>query len=152
MSLIRTDIMNAVKTRMQSIRTSAGYYTNLGSKVYEWRLTSFEDGDLPGINIADPEQTTINELTQGNYNKHDHILSVSIQVVYSSSSTPALVRKMIADVKKAISTDLTWCGLAYNTTATDEPETMDLEQKEGIYGSAFIKINIYYRTTAWLES
>ena len=144
--------MAAVKARMQTILIASGYYTNLGSKVYEWRLTAFEDGDLPGINIADPEQTTINELTQGNYNKHDHILSVIIQVVYSSSSTPALVRRMIADVKKAISTDLTWSGLAYNTTAADEPETMDLEQREGTYGSALIKINIYYRTTAWLES
>lgn len=145
--------MTAVKTRMQTITAANGYHTNIGSHVFDWRLTDFEDSDLPGINIGDPEQQTINELTQGNYNKHDHILSVVIQVNYSENSTPALVRQMISDVKKAISTDLLWGGLAYNTEPSfDEPEPMDLEQKEKKYGSALIKIKIYYRTTAWLES
>lgn len=144
--------MTAVKTRLQTITTANGYYTAIGSKVYEWRLTSFEDSDLPGIDIRDTEDLIINELTAGNYNKHDHILTVQIQVNYSSATTPALARKMIADVLKAISTDLTWGSIAYNTTIADEPITMDLEQREGTYGSALIKINIFYRTTAWLES
>jgi hypothetical protein len=147
MSLKWKQNIDALETRLKTILTTGGYYTNAGNYVYVWRSTTFEVAEMPGLNIRDLNDAVREEFT-GNPNLFVvHELNVEIDIITSSAVS---LRQAIADVLKAINTDRTLGELAddieYNSAAilTDE-------QNENIVKGGRISINIIYRTDKFEE-
>lgn len=143
---IRQQLIDSVDVRFKLIKVANGYNTDLGNSVYHWKAVSYEEADLPLIEYRD----LTNESSIGPNPTHDHRLNIEAEIVASAGNTTAAqIRKMIADAKKAIGTDLRWSGLAITTEPIND--SMVIEQNEKIIGGAKINFAIIYRTVAWDE-
>jgi hypothetical protein len=148
---IRQKIIDAVAARFASITTGNGYETNIGSKVYVWRnleASPLDANDLPAINIRDPKCET-QQQTSG---VHTHMLHIEAVVMASKSTTESkTVRKMIADVTKAVGVDRQWTvssvKLAFDTDPVKDETT--IEQHGDITGAAKISFIIKFRTRSF---
>ena len=157
MALKRDLIMQAVVTRMQGILTSGGYYSNLGSKVFEWRPKVLAEGgasyvpteqdELPALHIRDPIDAIVRVDLKGN---EDHELNGEFEIAHAAGDTPQEMRQQIEDVRAAIGTDYTWGGYA-KKTAIDAPiETVRI-QADRTFFRTLIRAKIFYSTSAFNE-
>ena len=159
MTILRQDIMDLVKTRMQGILTASGYYTNIGSNVISGRprligpdgvigSAIVEASELPCVLLRDPLDTIKNSTLRG---KQEHGLDVELEIrLEGGADTDEDLRQAIADVYAAIGTDPKWSNLAMNTTpVSDEAAVL---QGDKIIGAALIRINIAFITGPWAES
>lgn len=129
----RQQIMNAIKTRLQSISVANGYETDLGNCIYEWKLSVYQSTELPGADLRDTTETVVNTIEL-----HQHDMTVDVKILGNTTSLAADIRKRLADVVKAVKTDLTWGGLAENTVIIGE----DLIEAEiSIAGTGTVKVN-----------
>lgn len=108
----RQKIVDAFLARMREIQPAAGYETDIGSRVWEWR-TDFDANDqpdeLPALSVCDlPEQSRDDGL-------HVHALTIQARIFLKSADRTGDARKIIGDVIKAIGTDPEWAGLALGT-------------------------------------
>lgn len=153
MSIKRQTIIDAVKTRMQSISTANGYYTDVVS-VDTWKTSEYEstlaNNDLPAINIRDLGNAPRMELIKDSANRWYRDLAIDIRAIVNGSLTDSDIRKLIADVEKAIGTDLTWSGNAIDTEWLGSE--LERDENEQIIMAAVVHINVYYTTTQWQES
>jgi hypothetical protein len=159
MSILRQDIMDAVKTRMQGILIASNYHTNIGSNVITGRprligpdgsigSAVVEASELPCVLVRDPLDE-ISNITVGG--KQQHQLNVEFEIrCEGGSDTDEDIRQAIADVYAAIGTDTRWSNLATNTTPVSDEST--ILQGDKIIGAALIRINIAFITGPWAES
>ena len=140
----RQQIMDAVKSRLQTITTVNGYNTNLGNNVYEWKETAFAENEMPGIDYHDSRC----ERFDGVLNRFRWRLNVELEIATQDATAVSDVRKMIADVYKAIGTDDTWGGLAI-TTGQPESDEMRVMKEERFIAGALIGMFIIYETSLW---
>jgi hypothetical protein len=145
MDSIRQQIVDALVTRLEGILVNKGYETDLGLNIFEWRTTDFQESELPGCVVRDPDEETE---VKGQY--HYNKLNIEIEAKTKNSPVTALTtaresRKVIADITRAIGTDPTFGGLAIMTDPVDN-ESLDMEQKDRQFGSILMKLNILYRT------
>ena len=158
MAVKRNSIMSAVVTRMQGILISAGYYSNLGSNVFEWRPKVVTEGgasyvpteqtELPALHIRDTADETERADLSGN---EDHTLAVEIEIAHEATATGVTMRKHIEDVRKAIGVDQSWSGLALHTDSAMTMETVRL-QADRTFFRTLIRLRIAYTTSAFNES
>lgn len=142
----RQQIVDAIKTRLQGILTVNGYNSNLGSNVFEWRTQTISASSLPALAFRD---ISANRVEDGPIGIFRWSLNMELEIVAESgSSTPAEIRKMIADAYKVIGVDPKWGDLA-QFTAQPESDEMQFEQSEKIIGGASIKFSIVYDTPKW---
>lgn len=137
----RQEIVNAIRARLATIRTGDGYGTDLGSHVFEWKVTAFADTELPGICFRDTEQT-VAELTGGFRN-----VSLTVEFILGAASgvtTASIVRQGIGDVVKAIDSDPTWGGLSWDTAIQSDEMFMDHDGK--LTGLAKVTAVVKYQT------
>ncbi len=135
----RQQIVMAIDARFKTIKTVNGYETNAGNNVYEWRSSPMIESELPGLIYRDTQET---EALSIGYQVHT--LTIEIEGYVVGSAAPASLRKLIADVIKAIGTDPLWGGLAEDTRPVEE--TIQVEQEERRIAGARIKIEVDYRT------
>ena len=159
MTILRQDIVDAVKSRMQGILTTGGYYTNVGSHVITGRPRLIgpdgavgspivEASELPCVLIRDPIDTIKNSTLRG---KQEHNLDMELEIrCEGGADTDEDLRKAIADVYAAIGTDPKWSGLATNTMPTSDESAV--LQGDKVIGAALIRINIAFITGPWAES
>jgi len=113
MTILRQTIMDAIETRMKTILTTGGYYSNLGSNVFVFRprlaesmYTPLNASELPAVIVRDG-MAAYSEFTLGGKCRCD--LSVELEVRCEDGSDSAdTARKLIADVYAAIGTDPKW--------------------------------------------
>lgn len=113
---IRQQIVTAIDTRLKAIKTTAGYQTNLGNNVFQWRTTAIDaDNEMPCATHRDTQDTI--DLTIG---LHLHTLKIEIGVFAKGSTSPAEMRKLIGDIHEMTGSDVTWGGLAEDTKIISE--------------------------------
>ncbi len=142
-SSVRQQIVDAFITRMRTIKTINGYETELGSNVTEWRATEWQESELPGCDVRDTGESTE---VKGQY--HYNTVSIELEAKVQSATAPDVVRDVIADINKAIGTDPSFGGLAYNVTPV-ENESIDFEKKDKSFGGVLMKLDISYRIKAF---
>jgi hypothetical protein len=138
----RQTLVNAVRDRFTTIRVAAGYETDLGASVHVWRDTNtnpFTPQELAtgGLNLRDPKRETNQELV----NKHQHTLSINCEIAVAAADT---VRKMLADLDKAIGVDRKWGGVAFDTDPGDD--SILVAQNGTLITGASYNFTILYRT------
>ena len=117
-ALKRQQIIDALKTRLQLINGVGSYYLNCSSNVYVNRDAAFEtaeDLEVPAINILDGDESPQQQLLAGATNVWYRELSIALRLLVNGALADTDVRKGIADIQRAIGTDLTWGGLAIDT-------------------------------------
>lgn len=133
---IRQRIITAIDIGLKAILVTGGYKTNMGLNVFEWKSEAFAASEVDGLTYRD--RTDPRQVGCGVY---DHEMPVEIEIV---STTPAQIRKCLADLEKAIHVDPTWGGLAFGTDL-DMDETA-IEKKEHVYTASKIIMTVYFRT------
>jgi len=140
---IRQLIMTDWKTRLAAIRTTNGYETNAGLSVFEWREYAFAQDELPAIVIPDNEST----VADPGYYAHDHALTVVTSICAGGATTTETLRKILGDVIKCLSGDLSFGGRAYDIEpAGDATTQIHEENRTGDIEYSFV---VKYRTPAW---
>ena len=135
----RQQIVTAIDTRLKLITITNGYETNAGNNVYEWRSSAMIESELPGLIYRDTQET---EALSIGYQVHT--LTIEIEGYVVGNAAPANLRKLIADVIKAIGVDSLWSALAEDTRSVEE--TIQVEQEERRIAGTRIKIEVDYRT------
>ena len=127
---IRQRLISAIDTRLKTILIASGYKTNMGQNIFEWKTDPFQASQIDGLTYRDPKEQR--ELGCGIY---DLTLPLEIEI---ASTTPAQVRKCLADLEKAVHVDPTWGGLAFgrHLCVRRNPSPF-ANQKRSSFGSAF---------------
>lgn len=141
---IRQQIMEKLAARLATIKTTAGYKTNIGNNVFDWLARDLADSELDAVIYRDVS-ASINTETLALRN---NIMRVEIELRTKSASTTAeRMREMIEDVYQAIGADDTWDCLAIDTNPLSEELQVGMSDK--ITGAATITVEIEYRTEKW---
>jgi hypothetical protein len=141
-------IVDAVKARLATIKTTGGYQTNIGNNVKEWLLTSLEESELPAVTLADGVEKTIIPAEGKNSGLYTRQLPFAANLVLAESdATATLARKAIADVITCIGKDDTWGGLARRTLPDTDDLTVDSEGQR--IGGARITFIVEYGRKHW---
>lgn len=138
--------MEAIQARLETIRVSAGYLTDVGINVFHWRDPQgepFQPSEKPCCFIRDASS----EITALDNAVHEHALSVEIGALVDRSDAAAVMRDLEADLFEAIGTDKTFGGLCHYC----QPSGTQSDVKTTGEKNAVVRINIEvrYRTPAW---
>ncbi len=133
------DIINALKTRLQTILVTGGYQTNIGAKVEIWRDTDLGAADLPMIMIADTETAHDNSAIIG---MTRNIMTVNVDAV--ATGTVATARSMRADLKKCLYGYETIGGLANFMVVLKS--SVGTQHHESRVAAAHLELEIEYDT------
>lgn len=137
---IRQQLVTAVAARLATILIANGYRTDIGAHVEEWDTVPMDRNvETLLLEYRDAEEDRVDETVGG----QDMRLPVTIRIRTAGSASLAEMRKMVADVVKAIYVDVTWGGLA-NDTNQDGPATMVKGQAADTAASAEARFVIEY--------
>lgn len=146
---IRQQIVDAVKTRMEGILTSAGYQTDIGQKVVIWNPLPINDTRIHGIHIMDAEDNHDEKLS--NHQEHDLLFVLDVHAK-QGADTAAYLRNAIADIWRAIGTDRFWTvadvKLAKRGTKAISDKIL-FDQTGKITGAARVQFLVQYRTQSF---
>lgn len=142
--IIRKKIRDAMETRMQLIRTTGGYYSNIGANVTIKKTNPYGPNTVDGINICDEsEDQTLDAEDESLEKRTIHfILFIALK-----QSDPDKVLEAIADVEKIIKNNKTWDGEALNTIPRGNEDEVD--QEEYIFRGVKVHIDVEYTTEAF---
>jgi hypothetical protein len=148
MSLKRQQIIDSIIARFGEIKIANGYHTDF-NYVSEFPTISIDESKRPSISIRDTTNINSQEWA-GNPAQIDWELSVAIEIGCAGAETRATIRKMIADIYKAIGEDYTWGSYAIKTDLVGDE--IVVKQDETQIDGAIINIKILYRTTKFEEN
>src|SRR5574343_531517 len=99
-TITRQGIVDAVETRMKTILSTSGYYTNIGSNTFVWKSTSYKAEQLPAVDIEDSSEMIDDDAEDESLEVHT--LSLSVFVVASYGTSAEQIRQAMEDVRKAV--------------------------------------------------
>ena len=145
----RLDILDAMKSRFNTIISGSGSYTvTLSGSVGFWRTVPLMDTELPFLNIRDPLVITVDD-TQGGASGRmtQKQMTVELELV---SPDLATLRKCETDIETAIRSDETWGGLAIRTQPVSS-EVLSTQDRDAI-GGLLMTVRVDFRTGRWSAS
>ncbi|MBW7887452.1 MAG: hypothetical protein H3C35_03700 [Bacteroidetes bacterium] len=122
-------IVEHIKATLTTIRTSAGYYTNIGAKVTEGKTNPFDSDRVDGVDMIDTNDVIVT--TTESEEIENHSIEITIRTIAKSPLTPEVARKQIADVRKAmkaLENDEWW--MQNVTRWSNTSNTFEIEQAE----------------------
>ncbi len=120
-----------------------GYRTDIGSNVFEWKITNFQDSEIPGIDIRDASEVVV---VSGQ--RHMYTLTVEMEAKVSASVSIVEGRQVIADITTVMGCNFNINNLAHKITPV-ENDLLDFEQGNKKYGTILMKFEIEYATEAF---
>lgn len=144
MSILRQDIVDAMKTRFLTIAPTSYHNTLLG-KVTIHNAIPVASG--LAVNIMDTDES-YGEYLAGAY--WDRSLTVDIAIETDGTSSDTTVRSLMEDIIKSIGTDRTWSGKAIDTSIVSS--NIEVQHEEKRITGATVTVRVLYRTGAWAES
>ncbi len=140
---IRQQIIDAFETRLQTIAIADdGYETELGANISQYRTEDWQESDLPGGDIREGEESIEVSGTH-----HIFTLPLELEVKVSGTASAADVRKVIADVTKAIGVSKFSSFVeTIRPLSNGEP---DFDKKDKLFGGITMNFEVIYRTGAF---
>jgi hypothetical protein len=143
----RKTLMDAIVERLRTIQIAAGYATDAGSNVHVWRdsrAAPFEAAELPALNVRDLRRKGEQQL----YDRQDHVLSVSVEVVTGAGIVADQVRKILADLEQCIGVDRKWtvASVAIALDTRPSEDEIAVQQDGGAIAGARFDFDVIYRT------
>jgi hypothetical protein len=150
----RQKLVDAVKARLAAISVAGGYNHDLSGKVFVWRdisqgAASFQAAELPALNIRDTDGNP-ELLRLGNTALNNELL-FEVDCVTKTDPVDENVRKLMADVYRAIGSDRYWTVSSVRLAQDTLPrgDAMAVVHGQNRYGQALIKFAIIHRTGFW---
>lgn len=147
----RQNIFDLVVERMEGIQIADGYQTDLGGNVADWE-TNWDDSQLPAVSVCDlvAQIGFVNSETFAPGQMY--VLPIQFRIFTKSDTRAQDLRKMIADVVKAIGVDRFWADgdgkkLALWTRVT--ASGIRLQEDSFEIGGAAVEIEIAYLVTSF---
>jgi len=100
---IRQKLVDAYKLRLAAIKTADGYETDLGLGPIEEMPVQFQAEELPALGVQDQIDSVAQEYAFEKRVMNE--LSLQVRIFLPRGTTAKLLRKMIADVKRALVSD-----------------------------------------------
>ncbi len=146
---VRQNIITSVKSTFQNITILNGYNTDFGQKLYEWKHVDVASADMDCIILRDNQCLFVDpeEPDDNVQNRQWKKLTLQVIVVTSGKTSSETLRRVVADIYKAIGTNPTWDGNAVRTEV--DGDEMELDQLNKIFGATIITVNITYVTEKW---
>lgn len=154
---IRQQIVTAVLARLRTIKVAAGYETDLGYKVEEWRdleAAPFAQGDLTAestfsaVNVKDKAEPATDALVQG---RHEKDLQFELEIgtrktsTDPNQSTAYWLRKLIADIEKSMANHTQWIiGIHIQGVSAVSVNDMAVVHAGDLLGQARLEVSIKY--------
>lgn len=152
-TLKRKSIIDAVKTRMKTITTAAGYRTGIGANVGIYRTDMPREitaGNTFYMDISDVREGREESAALTVHNVWALRLLVEVAVfAWKGNDTADFIREAMSDILKAIGTDYTFGGLATHCTIDSDLNEMNVEQNDSRVGWGIVRFYIHYRINAW---
>ena len=145
MATVRQNIITNILSRLDDISTSTGYnrdYAYTGEWLLNVSESEFEDY-TPAIVLIDDAQ----EVVRYDRAKTDFVLHITLAVWGSGADSQQDLRESIADIYTCLGSD-TSCG-GYVDDLTPVSDSINLIQKDDVYGSAEVKFDLTYSTKSW---
>lgn len=139
----RQQIIDQIKTLLATVTIANGFKTDVGSNVFEWKSTDFQDTDIPGIDVRDPDEAVE---TRGG--RHFYNLTIEIEAKVSSSATTNEAREVLADIQTLMGSNQNLGGLAHLVRPVQN-ELLDFEKMNNKFGSVLIRFEVAYATKAF---
>lgn len=133
------DILDALKTRLESILITSGYQTNVGQKVEIWRDTDLAAADVPIALIQDIETEHDNGAVM-NMTRNTMTVNVGAAMIGTISDA----RKLRSDLKKCLHGYETVGGLANSLSVNKS--TVATKHEEVRFATAQLIVTIIYDT------
>jgi hypothetical protein len=147
----RQQIIDAIVARLETIQVGTLFTLPDGpyecqttiKKVVPWHKSTFNDHELPAIEIRDLNADT----EPGPSSQHEHHLPLVLQIPVGGNQPASVARAAMADVVACIGSDVRWGGLAQWTDLTGHG--IMVEQAGDKVAGSQVLINVRYRTPLW---
>jgi hypothetical protein len=155
MAITRQILVDRIKARMATITMANGYYTDAGNNVSVWKTNPFSANKIEGIDIRDLEDPSETEAEDESLERH--FLKVELRLIVKttgSETADARLRKLEADVKKAISADEYWSsgGVRLADKTLPRGTVIEVDQDQDRIAGGIVTIEIQYVTAKFSES
>lgn len=150
-TITRQILVDKVKTILQTVKKSNGFYTDLGNKVETWRVKSYFKNTAAAINIKDRSDDSSLDAEDESLERHQ--LNVELNLLFKASVTDEEARKGITDVKRAVlglESNPEWSNLV--DRIRPDGDEMDVDEDEDRIAGANVKFVIEYTTLALQEA
>lgn len=136
----RQSIIDAVITRLKTIAAGATYSTSMGSHVRDWKVTTWDQSEIPGVMVHDVSE----DVEAGTTREHVKTMHLEIDaVVKNGTTTGAEMREALADLETCVKADETWGGLASRTVYRSNK--FALMQEDATVAMVQMVLDIEYR-------
>lgn len=142
----RQQIIDAIIVRMQLIQIANGYETDLGSNVQDWE-TNYDDSELPALSVCDAVEIHTLVNNQPDAVQQKNVLPVQLRIFVKADTRAEELRKMFADLNKAIAVDAAWGNLAMWTIPVKTG--MVIPETDFVIGGGAMEIEIHYLTNTF---
>lgn len=139
----RQQIITELLSVFSKLTKLYGHKTDLGSNVFEWKTTDFQETDLPGMGLRDTD-----EIVEVKGSNHYYTLTIEIEAKVQASTSTSAAREVIADIMTIIGQNCTLGGLAVNVRPV-ENELLDFEKANKKFGTILMKFEVQYITKAF---
>lgn len=139
----RQQIIDQLKTLLATVLISNGYKTNVGSNIFEWKSIDFQDSELPGIDVRDPDESVE---TKGG--RHYYTLTIEIEAKVSASTTTNQAREVLADIETLMGSNQNLGGLVHLVRPVQN-ELLDFEKVNNKFGTVSMRLEVQYATKAF---
>lgn len=144
----RQKIVDKIVSLCEGISVANGFETDIGLLVGDW-VKNYEEHELPAVAVCDLE-----EEVQTDMNDEDidiYRLTVLIRVQFGSMTRPSVARLAIADLLKAIGTNVRLDdGEELLALRVDLKRTGFTQSEEALQiATANVELDVYYHTPRW---
>jgi hypothetical protein len=136
----RQRIVDQIKTLLATVSVVNGFKTEVGSNVFEWKGTDFQETEIPGIDVRDPGEEVA---TKGG--NHYYTLTIEIEAKVSASSTTKEGREVLADIQTLLGSNQNLGGLVYIVKPVQN-DLLEFEKISKKFGSVLMRFEVEYVT------
>jgi len=117
-----------------------GHQTNLGSNVFEWKSTPFQEVDLPGMDLRDTS-----EVVEVKGLQHYYTLTIEVEAKVQASTSTSVSREVLADIITIIGQNITLGGLVTNVTPIQNT-LLNFGKADKKFGTISMEFEVQYIT------
>lgn len=139
----RQQIIDQIKTLLATVTVANGFKTNTGSNVFEWKGIDFQESELPGVDVRDPDESVE---TRGQ--RHFYTLAIEIEAKVDAGTNTNTAREVLADIQTLMGSNQNLGGLAHLVRPVQN-ELLDFERAGNKFGSVSMRFEVQYATTAF---
>ncbi len=140
----RQQVVDSIADRFKTIRIANGYRTDIGAKVYVWKVAPWDPKDLSGMIIRDTTCEIKGQVTQ----HHDWTLQIEVDALAVGERVSEASRNAEADILKCIGLTPRWTveALSARMETTSINTEIAVRHEETLMGVVRFRFEVAFRT------